>query len=142
MRLTTNRCMTTARQSLCTDSRLPILLRLRHNQRKVALNLAESRECRFHGLSYANPHPSRVVLARCKKMEDAMATVRIHRFRLYDINSDTYRVSRRWATRDTIELLGGDIVESPAVEVDASVVGREIEGLTEIDYDPFLQKAT
>jgi hypothetical protein len=71
-----------------------------------------------------------------EKMEDAMATVRIHRFRLYDITSDTYRISRRWATRDTIELLGGDIIESPAVEVDASVVGREIEGMTEIDFDP------
>jgi hypothetical protein len=69
-------------------------------------------------------------------MEDAMATVRIHRFRLYDISSDMYRMSRRWATRDTIELLGGDIVESPAVEVDASVVSREIEGMTEIDFDP------
>jgi hypothetical protein len=82
------------------------------------------------------------VLARCEKMEDAMATVRIHRFRLYDIDSDTYRISRRWATRDTIELLGGDIIESPAVEVDASVVGREIEGMTEIDFDPLLKKAT
>jgi hypothetical protein len=65
-----------------------------------------------------------------------MATVRIHRFRLYDINSDTYRMSRRWATRDTIESLGGDIMESPVVEVDASVVSREIEGMTEIDFDP------
>jgi hypothetical protein len=31
-------------------------------------------------------------------------------------------------------------MESPAVEVDASVVGHEIEGMTEIDFDP--KKAT
>lgn len=66
-----------------------------------------------------------------------MATVKIHRFRLYDINSDTYRLSRRWATRDVIELLGGQIVASPAVEVDAAAVNSDIEGMTIADYDPY-----
>jgi hypothetical protein len=66
-----------------------------------------------------------------------MATVKIHRFRLYDINSDSYRMSRRWATRDVIELLGGEIVGSPAIEVDASAVSSDIEGMTILDYDPF-----
>lgn len=66
-----------------------------------------------------------------------MATVKIHRFRLYDINTDSYRLSRRWATRDVIEKLGGEFVASPAIEVDASVVSTDIEGMTIIDYDPF-----
>ncbi|HEY3917658.1 MAG TPA: hypothetical protein VGL83_07680 [Stellaceae bacterium] len=66
-----------------------------------------------------------------------MATVKIHRFRLYDINSDAYHLSRRWATRDVIELLGGQIVASPAAEVDASVVGSDIDGMTIPGYDPF-----
>jgi hypothetical protein len=65
-----------------------------------------------------------------------MTTVNIHRFRLYDINSDSYRLSRRWATRDVIEKLGGEIVRS-AVEVDASAVSSDIEGMTIVDYDPF-----
>ncbi len=66
-----------------------------------------------------------------------MTTVKIHRFRLYDINSETFRISRRWATRDVIEKLGGEIIGSPAVEVDAAVVSSDIEGMTIADYDPF-----
>lgn len=66
-----------------------------------------------------------------------MASVKIHRFRLYDINSDQFRLSRRWATRDIIEKLGGEIISSPAVEVDAAVVMSDIEGMTKPDYDPF-----
>jgi len=65
-----------------------------------------------------------------------MAKVRIHRFRLYDINSDSYRISRRWATRDIIESLGGDLIEAPVAEVDASVVNSDIEGMTAPDYVP------
>ena len=65
-----------------------------------------------------------------------MATVNVHRFRLYDINSDSYVVSRRWATRDVIEKLGGEIVGSPAIEVDASAVASDIDGMTPPDYDP------
>jgi hypothetical protein len=69
-----------------------------------------------------------------------MATVNVHRFRLYDINSDSYVLSRRWATRDVIERLGGEIVGAPAVEVDASAVASEsdIEGMTLPDYDPVM----
>lgn len=66
-----------------------------------------------------------------------MATVTIHRFRLYDINTDAYRVSRRWATRDIIEKIGGEIIISPSAEVDASIVSSDIEGMTIMDYDPF-----
>lgn len=65
-----------------------------------------------------------------------MTTVNIHRFSLYDINADAYRISRRWATRDIIERLGGEIVPGPSVEVDSSVVSSDIEGMTLPDYDP------
>ena len=65
-----------------------------------------------------------------------MSTVRIHRFRLYDISSDSFRQSRRWATRDIVERLGGDIVPGLVAEVDASVVSSDIEGMTKPDYDP------
>jgi hypothetical protein len=66
-----------------------------------------------------------------------MATVKIHRFRLYDINTDSYRLSRRWATRDVIEKLGGEFVASPSIEVDAAIVSSDIEGMTIPDYDLF-----
>jgi hypothetical protein len=66
-----------------------------------------------------------------------MTTVNIHRFSLYDINSDSYRASRRWATRDVIEKLGGEILSGPSVEVDSSVVASDIEGMTVPEYDPF-----
>lgn len=65
-----------------------------------------------------------------------MTTVRIHRFRLYDINSDSYRLSRRWATRDVIETIGGDIVPGHVAEVDAAVVSSDIAGMTALDFDP------
>lgn len=80
--------------------------------------------------------PSRAMLASGEKIKDAMATPRNHRFRLYDITSDTHRISRAAGPRDSIELPRVDIMESPVVEVDASVVSREIEGMTEIDLDP------
>jgi hypothetical protein len=65
-----------------------------------------------------------------------MPKIRIHRFSLYDINSDSFRVSRRWATRDVIERLGGELIETPVVEVDASVLSSDIEGMTPPDYTP------
>jgi hypothetical protein len=72
-------------------------------------------------------------------MAEAVSKVAIYRFRLYDISSDENRKSRRWATRETIESLGGEIIESSVVEVNASVVGAENMGMTARDFDPNAQ---
>jgi len=65
-----------------------------------------------------------------------MSKVTVYRFRLYDITTDGTRVSRRWATREAIERLGGEILEDTASEVDAGAGASDIAGMTARDFDP------
>jgi hypothetical protein len=66
-----------------------------------------------------------------------MSNVTIYRFEVYDIITDGLRPSRRWATKEAINSIqGSKMLEDTAVEVDASVVGGEIPGMTEIGYRP------
>lgn len=55
-------------------------------------------------------------------------------FRLYNIATDEFETSKRYATRNAIEKLGatqaGPSVEVPIADVDA-------DGLTAIGYDPY-----
>jgi hypothetical protein len=44
--------------------------------------------------------------------------------------------SRRWATRERIDWLHGEVLEHTAVEVDAQLIGGEIEGMSTINFDP------
>ena len=64
-----------------------------------------------------------------------MEKVMIHKWATYDGDSDTMRISRRWATREAAERFGA-VIESSAVEVDASAVRTDIEGMTIIGFDP------
>jgi hypothetical protein len=63
-------------------------------------------------------------------------TVTVYRFTVYDITNDEQRTSRRWATREAIERVRGQVLEATATEVDPSVVGAEIAGMTERNFDP------
>lgn len=65
-----------------------------------------------------------------------MSKITIYRFRMYDIIHDEQHVSSRWGTREAIEQLGGEILEDTAMEVEASRVKSEIDGLTERDFNP------
>jgi hypothetical protein len=65
-----------------------------------------------------------------------VSKVTVYRFRRYEIAEDGYRVSRRWATREAIERVRCEILKDTAVEVDAAVLGGEIEGMTEINFNP------
>jgi hypothetical protein len=65
-----------------------------------------------------------------------MPTVTIFRFKKYNINSDEYQISRRWATREALTRIRGEPLEDTAVEVDVAVLSREIEGMTDRDFDP------
>jgi hypothetical protein len=65
-----------------------------------------------------------------------MSKVTIHRFRLYDIKTDSFCTSLRWATKEAVDSVRGEIIDGTATEVDASVVGREIPGMTEREYRP------
>ena len=64
-----------------------------------------------------------------------MPTVTIYRFKKYDISSDEYQKSRRWATLEAIARIGGEPLEDTAL-VDAAVLGREIDGMTDRGFDP------
>lgn len=66
-----------------------------------------------------------------------MSEVTIYRFKLYDITTDENRESRRWATREAVERLGGEVLEDTATEVDASVVATNVFSMTERNFDPY-----
>jgi hypothetical protein len=65
-----------------------------------------------------------------------MGKITVYRFKKYDISNDENRQSRRWATREAIERIGGEVLEDTATEVDPSAVGTEIDGMTERNFDP------
>jgi hypothetical protein len=62
--------------------------------------------------------------------------VKIYQFTKYSIQSDGNEKSRRWGTREAIERLGGKVIEDTEIEVDASAVASDIEGLTERNFIP------
>jgi hypothetical protein len=59
-----------------------------------------------------------------------------YQFRKYEIINAENPRSLRWATRQAIECLGGEVLEDTATEVDPSVLGKEIDGMTVRDFDP------
>jgi hypothetical protein len=65
-----------------------------------------------------------------------MAKINVHRFSHHDISTDKTFVSRRWGTREGIKRIGGMVLEDTEVEVDEALVGRRIEGLSDIGFDP------
>lgn len=69
-----------------------------------------------------------------------MAKTTVYQFIKYDMASDNIVKSRRWGTREGIEWLQGTVLEGTATEVDESLVGHEIEGLTDIGFNPHAQK--
>jgi hypothetical protein len=62
-----------------------------------------------------------------------MATV--FRFRMWDVTADGFTMSSRWATRERIEKMGGDVIGG-GIEVDDECIGGEIEGMTVREFDP------
>ncbi|WEF35768.1 hypothetical protein [Pseudoduganella chitinolytica] len=61
------------------------------------------------------------------------ATVSVYAFKLYDIASDEFVLSKRYARMQTIERIGA-VVVGPAIEVPADKV--DLEGLTLPGYSP------
>jgi hypothetical protein len=66
-----------------------------------------------------------------------MTTVTVYRFRKYDIVSDQMQVSRRMATRAANQTIAqAEVLEDTALEIDASEVSGEINGMTRIGFVP------
>lgn len=61
-----------------------------------------------------------------------MATV--FRFQTWDIANDRFQVSQRWATKESIERVRGEII-SGGVEVTDSYLGAEVDGMTARGFD-------
>ena len=70
-----------------------------------------------------------------------MSKVIAYRFCKYDITTDQHQRSNRWATREAIERVHGDVLEDTATEVDSSVLGGEIDGTSARGFDPHSQLA-
>lgn len=59
--------------------------------------------------------------------------VQIFQFKMFDIGTDQFKQSRRWATREFIEKVGG-LMTGRSARVDEDLVSPE--GLTECDFTP------
>ena len=57
----------------------------------------------------------------------------VYRFRTWDITNDCYQNSRRWATKEAIERVMGQII-SDGIEVDDRLLGGEVDGMTARDF--------
>jgi hypothetical protein len=53
----------------------------------------------------------------------------VYRFRTWEISSDTFRESQRWATEEAIKRVSGEII-SDGFEVEDRFLGREVDGMT------------
>jgi hypothetical protein len=66
-----------------------------------------------------------------------MERVKIYRFRTYKIQTDEFKESRRWGTREAIrDKVRGEVIEDSEVEVDSRDVESDILGLTVVGYTP------
>jgi hypothetical protein len=64
-----------------------------------------------------------------------MPSVTVYKVQLYDVATDHPMISRRMATREGAEKMGGVILEDTAMEIDASQL-ESGEGWTPRDFNP------
>jgi aspartate ammonia-lyase len=65
------------------------------------------------------------------------AMPKVYQFQTYDVRADIIRVSKRWGTLKGIRELGvGAQAIGGGIEVEARYLSRDIEGLTEIGFNP------
>lgn len=64
-----------------------------------------------------------------------MSTVTVYRFEKYDIKTDDWQRSVRWATEDMIRKIGARTVGDP-IDVDPGTLGNEVEGMTDRNFNP------
>jgi hypothetical protein len=65
-----------------------------------------------------------------------MAKVAVFRFKRYDINSDAYVMSRRYATAEAIDLICGEAIDRTLTYVEEELLGDEVDGMTRRGFDP------
>jgi hypothetical protein len=65
-----------------------------------------------------------------------MSRVTVYRWSKYDIGTDTERTSHRMGTREAIARHRGTVIENSGAEIDASLLGDEVDGMTTRDFNP------
>jgi hypothetical protein len=65
-----------------------------------------------------------------------LGKVTVHQFTKYDITTDTSRKSRRWATREAISRVRGEVLEEVATVIDEAALNRDEPGMTDMAFDP------
>lgn len=64
-----------------------------------------------------------------------MANVTVYKVQLYDVTTDNFLISRRMATVEGAEIMGGHILKDTAVEIDSSQL-ESGEQWTSRGFDP------
>jgi hypothetical protein len=64
-----------------------------------------------------------------------MSKTLVFRFHTWDITNDIFQKSARWATKEAIEKVSGEVI-SDGVEVDEAYLGHEVDGMTARGFDP------
>ena len=59
----------------------------------------------------------------------------VFRFRSWDIANDCYQNSRRWATKEAIARVMGEVI-GEGFEVDDQYIGGEVDAMTARNVDP------
>jgi hypothetical protein len=63
--------------------------------------------------------------------------VKVYRFETYNPEKDSMSKSNRWATREAIDWVRGHALEGTEREIESSLLGREVSGMTDRGYrDP------
>jgi hypothetical protein len=62
-------------------------------------------------------------------------TMRVYQFRVFEIATDRYRLSARWATPQRIASLGGDLV-GDGLEVGDDFMDPDVPGMVRFQWDP------
>jgi hypothetical protein len=70
-----------------------------------------------------------------------MSKITVHRFQVCDSTTDQMRVSRRLATIEAIKNTAHGEPVGPGIEIEASELSTEIEGMTTRDYTPISERA-
>jgi hypothetical protein len=62
--------------------------------------------------------------------------VTVYRWSKYDIGTDTEKTSHRMGTREAVARCRGTVIEDSGVEIDASLLGDEVDAMTSRNFNP------
>lgn len=65
-----------------------------------------------------------------------MSKVTVHMFKVYDVQTDVFFISRRMATMEAIARARGEAVEGTACEIDVTDLDPGIDGMTPRGFQP------